>query len=96
MTFKTVILIAVIYFIVINIISSALAIADKRKARKEEWRISENTLMLFGLMGGAIGEYLTMKRIHHKTRHKKFMIGLPLEFLLHIIIVILIVAKVVA
>ncbi len=96
MTFKIVILIAVIYFIVINIISSALAIADKSKARKEEWRISENTLMLFGLMGGAIGEYLTMKRIHHKTRHKKFMIGLPLEFLLHIIIVVLIVAKVVA
>lgn len=95
MTQRIVILIAVIYFIIINIISSALAVADKRKAKKAKWRIPESTLMLFGLMGGAIGEYLTMKRIHHKTRHKKFMIGLPLEILLHIVIIVLIISKVV-
>lgn len=96
MTFKTVILIAAAYFIVINIISAVLAAVDKRKAVKEKWRISENTLMLLGLIGGALGEFITMKRIHHKTHHKKFMIGLPLEFLFHIVIIVLIISKVAA
>ena len=94
MTTKTIAIIALIYFIVINIIASLLAVVDKRKAVKDKWRIPESTLLLAGLLGGACGEYLTMKRIHHKTRHAKFMIGLPLEFTLHIIIIVLIIAKV--
>ncbi|MDE6767175.1 MAG: DUF1294 domain-containing protein, partial [Eubacterium sp.] len=71
-----------------------LAYSDKRKAVKGKWRIPENTLLLIGLIGGAAGEYVMMKKIHHKTQHAKFMIGLPLEFTLHIIIIALIIAKV--
>lgn len=80
--------IALIYFAVINLLASLLAVIDKQKARKEKWRIPEKTLMLFGFFGGAIGEYITMKIIRHKTQHNKFMIGLPLFILLHIAIVI--------
>ena len=83
-----------IYLIVMNIIASFSAVADKKKAIKHKQRISEKALMLLGLFGGAFGEYLTMKTIHHKTLHKKFMIGLPLEIVLHIIILILIYLKV--
>lgn len=28
--------------------------------------------------------YITMKLIHHKTRHKKFMIGIPIFIGVHI------------
>ncbi|MCM1114756.1 MAG: DUF1294 domain-containing protein [Clostridium sp.] len=82
------------YAVIINILAALLAIIDKRRAIKNKWRISEAVLMLIGLLGGAVGEYLTMKAIHHKTKHAKFMIGLPLEIFLQIVIIILIIYKV--
>lgn len=94
MTQKSIFITALAYFAVINIISSLLAVMDKRRAVRNKWRIPESTLLLAGLLGGACGEYLTMKKIRHKTRHAEFMIGLPLEFTLHIVIVVLIIAKV--
>lgn len=81
-------------FAIINIAAGAAAIADKKKAIKGHRRISEKTLMLLGLFGGALGEYITMLKIRHKTKHKKFMIGLPLQIFLHIILIFLIVYKV--
>lgn len=82
------------YLLIMNIITSFAAIIDKKKAIKHKQRISEKALMLLGLLGGAFGEYLTMKTIHHKTLHKKFMIGLPLEIVLHFIVLVLIYLKV--
>ncbi len=87
-------IIALAYIILISIVASALAISDKRRAQKNKWRIPESALMLAGLFGGALAEYLTMKKIHHKTKHAKFMVGLPLEIFLHIIIIGLIIYKV--
>ncbi len=86
--------ILIAYILMINIVASITVVIDKKKAIKHKQRISEKNLMLLGLFGGALGEYLTMKSIHHKTLHKKFMIGLPLEIVLHIIILILIYLKV--
>jgi uncharacterized membrane protein YsdA (DUF1294 family) len=91
---KIILIIAVAYFIIINIIASIMASSDKKRAVKGKRRIPERTLMIVGLFGGACGEYITMKKIHHKTLHKKFMIGLPLEIFLHIVIIVLIVVKV--
>lgn len=94
MTLKTIITITVVYYILINVLSAILAIIDKGKAARGQWRIPESTLMISGLLGGAAGEYIMMKKIHHKTKHAKFMIGLPLEFTFHLIIIALIIAKV--
>ncbi|MGN1328930.1 MAG: DUF1294 domain-containing protein [Eubacterium sp.] len=84
---------AVIYFCTISLISVFLTIADKFKARKNKWRIPESTLLIIGLLGGALCEYITMRLIHHKTLHKKFMIGLPGEIFFHIIIIALVYLK---
>ena len=43
--------------------------------------------MLLGLFGAALPMYVVMKKIRHKTKHKKFMLGLPAEMILHIILV---------
>ncbi len=75
-----------IYFAVISLVAIILTVADKAKAKREAWRIPEATLMLVGLFGGALPMYVTMKTIRHKTKHKKFMIGLPLEIALHALI----------
>lgn len=80
--------IVIVYVVAISVMAAILTIADKRKAKQGKWRISENTLMIVGLLGGALAMYITMKTIRHKTLHKKFMIGLPLEILLHCILVL--------
>ncbi len=79
-----------IYLAVISLVAVVMTIADKSKAKRDAWRIPEATLMLVGLAGGALPMYVTMKTIRHKTKHKKFMIGLPLEIALHAAIVCLI------
>ena len=40
-------------------------------------RVSEKSLLILALLGGSVAELLTMLKIRHKTKHKKFMIGLP-------------------
>ena len=76
-----------IYISVISLVAVIMTIADKSKAKRDAWRIPEATLMLVGLFGGALPMYVTMKTIRHKTKHKKFMIGLPLEIALHAAII---------
>lgn len=76
-----------IYFAVISLVAVVMTIADKAKAKRDAWRIPEATLMTVGLFGGALAMYITMKTIRHKTKHKKFMIGLPLEIVLHAAII---------
>lgn len=78
------------YFAGISIIAVVLTVADKINAKLDRRRVREDLLLTIGLLGGALLEYITMKIIRHKTRHKKFMIGLPLEIALHIIIAVLI------
>lgn len=73
----------VIYLAVIAAVAVIITIVDKTAAKKNLWRVPEATLMLIGLFGGALPMFVTMRVIRHKTRHKKFMIGLPLEIALH-------------
>ncbi len=83
--------IALIYFAAISLITAAVTALDKHKAKKGKFRISEATLFLFALAGGAASEYITMRLIRHKTLHKRFMIGLPLIVLIQLVAFILIV-----
>ncbi len=69
------------YLIVVNLIAMLLTLSDKRRAIRHRWRIPENTLLFFAAIGGSPAMYLTMLGIRHKTKHKKFMIGIPLIFI---------------
>lgn len=73
----------IIYLAIIALVAVVITLGDKFAAKKGMWRVPEATLMLVGLFGGALPMYVTMKTIRHKTKHKKFMIGLPLEIALH-------------
>ena len=77
-----------IYWAVISLVSVIVTIKDKIAAKKGRWRTPEATLMLLGLFGGAEAMYITMNLIRHKTKHKKFMIGLPAEIILHIAVIV--------
>lgn len=77
-----------IFFGVMSFAAFALTMYDKLAAQHHRRRISEKALMTVGFFGGAIGMYLTMHLIRHKTKHKKFMIGLPLFILLHLALIV--------
>ena len=77
-----------IYLCSISIVSICVTVKDKRAAMHGKRRTPESTLMLLGLLGGAAAMFVTMKIIRHKTRHLKFMLGLPAEILIHIILFI--------
>ncbi|MCM1364132.1 MAG: DUF1294 domain-containing protein [Faecalibacterium sp.] len=66
-----------VYFAVVSLVAIAVTISDKRRAIKNRRRIPEKALIIIGMLGGALFEYITMKIIRHKTLHKKFMLGLP-------------------
>lgn len=76
------------YIIAINLLSSIICIYDKISARRNGWRVSESVLFLLSFIGGSVTMYLTMRIIHHKTRHNKFMLGIPLMIVLQIIFLI--------
>ncbi len=69
-----------------NFIVFILFGVDKYKAKKGHWRFSEKSLLRCALLFGSVGAFLGMKVFRHKTLHNKFRIGLPLIFLLHLLI----------
>lgn len=57
-----------IYLVILSSIAFAAYVADKKKAKKGKWRTPEATLLLLSLFGGAIGGYLAMHIVRHKTK----------------------------
>ena len=74
-----------IYLIIgINLLSFILMGIDKLKAIKNNYRISENTLLLISIIGGGIGTLIGMILFHHKTKKLKFQILVPISILINI------------
>lgn len=72
------------YLLAINAVTFILYGIDKYKAKKNQWRISEATLLTMAAIGGSIGAWAGMRLWHHKTMHKKFKYGIPLIIILQI------------
>ena len=73
-----------IYWAVLNLAGFAMMGIDKKRAVRGAWRISEASLFLTALLGGALGCTLGMHCFHHKTRHWYFRYGLPAILLLQL------------
>lgn len=76
------------YLGVMSVLTIIITVYDKLSAKAGKWRIPEATLLLTGLFGGAFAEFVTMQIIRHKTQHRKFMILLPLEIVLHVALLV--------
>lgn len=77
----------VIYLICISLLSVIVTVSDKRKAKKGAWRVPEATLLLLAALGGSAAMYLTMHLIRHKTKHLKFMLGIPVIVVVQVLVV---------
>jgi len=62
--------------VVLNVVSFALFGIDKRRARRGEWRISERTLLLSGLISGTIGAWAGVYTFRHKSSKPSFLLPL--------------------
>ena len=76
----------VIYIAIISLISVILCIYDKKISKKNrvELRIPEKTLMGLSALGGSVAMLITMLIVRHKTKHLKFMLGIPAIMVLQI------------
>ena len=75
---------SICYLLAINIATFLLYDIDKYKAKKNQWRISESTLLTMAAIGGSIGALAGMRLWHHKTMHKKFKYGIPLIIIMQV------------
>lgn len=75
------------YIAIISIVAIVITIKDKICAKLDKSRMPEKKLMLISALGGSLAMLITMLLIRHKTRHMKFMIGIPVILTLQIIIV---------
>lgn len=79
--------IMIICLLLINAAGLLVMLADKKKARKNLWRIPEATLLTIAALGGSIGILAGMYLFHHKTRKPKFFIDVPLILIAQLIAV---------
>ena len=73
------------YLIAVNVLAFSLMGIDKSKARRGAWRIPEKVLFLSAVVGGSVGALLGMFAFRHKTKHLRFVLGLPAILLLQLI-----------
>ena len=78
----------IMYLICINLFGFFIMWLDKRKAKRNEWRIKEYTLFLVTALGGGFGTVAGMYVFRHKTKKLLFRIGMPMILIFEIIIAI--------
>ena len=72
-----------IYLAVISILSVITCIYDKLAAKvAKRHRTREAVLLGLSAIGGSVAMLITMFIIRHKTKHIKFMLGIPLIIIL--------------
>ena len=79
------------YIIVVSICSIVVCIYDKKISKRNnvKLRIPEKSLFIWSAVGGSLAMYITMRLIRHKTKHVKFMLGIPVIMALQAVIVYL-------
>ena len=74
-----------VYILAISFVAIVVTAWDKHAAKAGIRRIPEATLLWIAFFGGAAAMLVTMKLIRHKTRKAKFMVGIPLIMVLHVL-----------
>lgn len=75
-----------IYLLIMNIWAIYLFGTDKSKAKRKQRRVRESKLFKVCFFGGAIGGIVGMNLFRHKTQKKKFSIGIPILFVIQLVL----------
>lgn len=82
-----------ILYAMVNVVSFAMYGIDKRRAKKNRWRIRESALLGVTWLMGGVGAVLGMKTFRHKTKHAAFVISAPVAAVLQIALMIFVVVR---
>ena len=73
------------YLALSSLVSIIVCIYDKIAAKHNpKHRTRERTLLLLSAIGGSVAMLATMLIIRHKTKHAKFMVGIPVIIVLQV------------
>ena len=82
------------YIAVISIVSIIVCCYDKYASKHlQRHRTREASLLLLSALGGSVAMFITMLIIRHKTKHAKFMVGIPLIIIAQVIAVVFVLSK---
>lgn len=84
-------IILAVWFALFNVLAAFATVSDKNAARRGQRRIPESHLLFLAFLGGALGEWIAMYAVRHKTRKFRFAVGIPLMLLLQIAMLALLV-----
>ena len=86
-----ILVVACLWVIALSVISVVVCIYDKVISKRDrvELRLPEKVLLLLSALGGSLAMYITMQITHHKTKHLKFMIGIPVIMVVQIALIVL-------
>ena len=76
------------FLYVINVVAFALYAIDKHRAYYSLWRIREAVLLGLAVAGGAYGAGAGMMLFRHKTKHRSFLITVPICLLVWLAIIV--------
>lgn len=77
-----------VWLLIVNIVAYIVMATDKKRAQRHRnrERIPEKTLFIWAAIGGALGIWIAMMTKRHKTKHRSFVIGVPLLLVLNIVV----------
>lgn len=82
-----VLVICLIIYLGYNLFVLILYGLDKHYAKANKWRIPEKVLLGTATIMGGLGAFLGMRVFHHKTKHIRFKIIVPLVFLVQLVLI---------
>jgi len=77
-----------LYFMCINTLAFIVYGIDKYMAKNNLTRVPEFILFALAILFGSVGAWSAMYFFHHKTKHLKFVVLVPIFFITQVIIMI--------
>ncbi|MBB5639940.1 DUF1294 domain-containing protein [Cryobacterium roopkundense] len=77
-------------YLLASVVTFILYAVDKSRAQSGGWRVSENTLLLAGLLGGWPGAIVAQQVLRHKTRKKSFLSVFWMSVVANLVIFVLV------
>ena len=81
-----------IYVVDANLVTWHLFYADNTRAVRNEWRVSDQALLVCALLGDSVGLKLAQRHFRHKTRKQAFAGSLNLIVILQVVALVLMLA----